>query len=266
MLATFSLRLACGLSGALLVLPPAAVNPRFYRVQFLTILGFLVLPALVPPPTTGLAWWLALSAGMALAFLGSLVCSLEGVSQGRLPGVLASATALLTLGCATGLTTPAATWTWLLTENVTSAALLGAATTAMLMGHAYLVMPTMSMTPLLRLLAALAAAVLARVAVAGIDLWSWTSGPARVTLEPDKIVWLALRWGVGFFGPLVLTWMAWQAARIRSTQSATGILYVVVIFCFIGEITNQLLQATSPVPSLESAVLCREHPIHLPDL
>jgi hypothetical protein len=136
----------------------------------------------------------------------------------------------------------------------------------MLMGHAYLVMPTMSMTPLLRLLATLAAALLARMAVAGVEWWSWTAGPTRVTLEADKVLWLTLRWGVGFFGPLVLAWMAWQAARIRSTQSATGILYVVVIFCFIGEITDLLLQTPSAVSSFESAVLCREHPIRLPKL
>jgi hypothetical protein len=35
--------------------------------------------------------------------------------------------------------------------------------------------------------------------------------------------------------------MAWQAAKIRSTQSATGILYVVVIFCIVGELTSQIL-------------------------
>jgi hypothetical protein len=35
--------------------------------------------------------------------------------------------------------------------------------------------------------------------------------------------------------------MTWQTAKIRSTQSATGILYVVVIFCFLGELTGQLL-------------------------
>ena len=51
----------------------------------------------------------------------------------------------------------------------------------------------------------------------------------------------AVRWGLGFVGPLVLGWMAWETARIRSTQSATGILYVVVIFCFLGELTSQLL-------------------------
>jgi hypothetical protein len=41
----------------------------------------------------------------------------------------------------------------------------------------------------------------------------------------------------------VLAWMAWETARIRSTQSATGILYVVVIVCFLGDLTSQLLVA-----------------------
>jgi hypothetical protein len=53
-----------------------------------------------------------------------------------------------------------------------------------------------------------------------------------------------LRWLLGFLAPLGLDWMAWQTARIRSTQSATGILYVVVIFCFLGELTSQLLRGT----------------------
>ena len=47
--------------------------------------------------------------------------------------------------------------------------------------------------------------------------------------------------------PLALTWMAWQAARIRSTQSATGILYVVVLLSFLGELTGQLLRDTTGI-------------------
>jgi hypothetical protein len=35
--------------------------------------------------------------------------------------------------------------------------------------------------------------------------------------------------------------MAWECARIRSTQAATGILYVVVIVTFLGELTSLLL-------------------------
>ena len=43
--------------------------------------------------------------------------------------------------------------------------------------------------------------------------------------------------------PLVLGVMAWRCAtaRLRNTQSATGILYIVVVFCFLGELTGQLL-------------------------
>jgi hypothetical protein len=57
-------------------------------------------------------------------------------------------------------------------------------------------------------------------------------------------LWLPVRWLLGFLGPLALTWMAWQTAKIRSTQSATGILYVVVIFCFLGELTSLILRDT----------------------
>ncbi len=55
------------------------------------------------------------------------------------------------------------------------------------------------------------------------------------------VLWLGVRWVIGLVGPLVLGWMAWETARIRSTQSATGILYVVVILVFLGELTSQLL-------------------------
>jgi hypothetical protein len=56
------------------------------------------------------------------------------------------------------------------------------------------------------------------------------------------LFWLLLRWGLGLIGPLILCVLAWQTAKIRSTQSATGLLYVVVIFCFLGELTGQLLR------------------------
>jgi hypothetical protein len=55
------------------------------------------------------------------------------------------------------------------------------------------------------------------------------------------LLWLGVRWIIGLVLPLVLCWLAWETIRIRSTQSATGILYVVVILCFLGELTSQLL-------------------------
>jgi hypothetical protein len=129
----------------------------------------------------------------------------------------------------------------LLADDLTSAALLGAATTAMLVGHSYLIAPAMSLAPLLRTLGVLGLCIGLRLAQALAGLWLWTGEPARGGLEAETILWLVVRWGVGLLAPLALGWMAWETARIRSTQSATGILYVVVIFCFLGELTSQLL-------------------------
>ena len=127
-----------------------------------------------------------------------------------------------------------------LAGELSSAALLGTATTAMLMGHSYLIAPSMSLTPLLRLLAALFASILVRAALSGMGLWFWTVQHSLLSLN-DVTLLLPLRWGLGFMAPLVLGVLAWQTARMRSTQSATGILYVVVIFCFLGELIGQLL-------------------------
>jgi hypothetical protein len=94
----------------------------------------------------------------------------------------------------------------------------------------------------LRLTAAAAMAVLARGAVDGWALYRWTAAHPSVKLGNDLLLWLPVRWLVGFVLPLVLLWMAWQSARIRSTQSATGILYVVVFLSFLGELTDELLR------------------------
>jgi len=109
------------------------------------------------------------------------------------------------------------------------------------MGHSYLIAPAMSLTPLNRLLAALGICLLIRMVLAGFGLWSWTGQLGSANLETEMWFLLLVRWSLGIVAPLVLGWMAWETARIRSTQSATGILYVVVIVCFLGELTSQLL-------------------------
>jgi hypothetical protein len=207
-----------------------------------------------------------LGAAMLLAFVGSMVWGLEGAPGGRVFIVLTTLTlagGLVWLEAASPLTTtPLPSGErgeespsplrgeglgvrGFLLGDLTSAALLGSALTAMLLGHSYLIAPTMSLTPLIRLLATLALAVLARLGVDAYALIAWTFVHSLVSLKgSDAFLLLPLRWLLGFLAPLGLGWMAWQAARIRSTQSATGILYVVVIFCFLGELFSQLLRGT----------------------
>ncbi len=244
-LSVFALRLAAGMTACLLLLSPAQVNPRFYRVHFLTALGLAGLAALFPPAAGGWALWTLLAAGAAFALAGSVAWFLEKAPGGRTLIVLTLLALAGALACVEA-ADPAAVRAALAAAlaDVTSAALLGAAVTAMLMGHSYLIAPSMSLRPLLLLIAALAVAVATRMAVDG---WVfWTAGRATGSLDNERILLMLVRWAVGFAGVLGLTWMAWRTARIRSTQSATGILYVVVIFCFLGELTSQLLAGGAP--------------------
>ncbi len=249
MLATFSLRLACGLACSLLVLTPAHVHPRFYRTQFLTVLGLLALVAVASRASATLGLTLALVAALLCSFVAALAWSVSRTPPGQWLSSLAAAATLSALILARlaeppqvfpdPSTAPAPGWS--LADDVTSGLVLGAAVTAMLMGHSYLIAPAMSLTPLFRLLALLLLATVLRMTLATAGLWSWTAEHSLGNLEDETVLWLPLRWGVGFVGPLVLAWMAWQAAKIRSTQSATGILYAVVVLSFVGELTSQLL-------------------------
>jgi hypothetical protein len=242
MLAVFALRLAFGMLACLLLLSPAQVNPRFYRVHFLVALGLAALVLLDVRTTAPLSAIIFLSVGLFLAFAGSFSWSLEEAPGGRTLIVLtaaALAAALVVVEMAPSTPRPLAAT---LVGDVTAAALLGASVTAMLLGHNYLVAPSMSIRPLMTLLVAINVTALLRGAVDGWALWDWTRSHSLDSLSNDLLLWLPVRWLLGIVGPLVLNWMVWQTAKIRSTQSATGILYVLVIFCFLGELTGQLLR------------------------
>lgn len=241
MLATFSLRLALGMMAALLLLSPAQINPRFYRTHFLTAFG-LAGVALVFGHSSWGAWLtVALITGMVFAFVGSVVWALEGAPGGRVLIVLAVAAFGVALGFLDIDTPQPLSPGWALADQLTSAAVLGAGMTAMLMGHSYLIAPSMSIVPLQRLIGALVITTLLRMGVSAVGLSWWTQERSLFNLNDVTAFWLPVRWGIGFLGPLVLGVLAWQTTRIRSTQSATGILYVVVIFVFLGELTSLLL-------------------------
>lgn len=242
MLALFCLRLTWGMLASLLILPVAQVHPRFFRVHFLIALGLLAVAGffLIESMTVWLGAVLVMS--MLCCFAGSVVWHVEGRPLSGLLLVLAvlSVTGLQWIAPQPGLAESAEVGLRR-ADDFSSAALLGSSMSAMLMGHSYLIAPAMSLTPLMRLLAAMGISLAVRVVLAGIGLFQWTdhAGPAGLGFE--NVLWLSLRWLLGFVAVLVLGWMAWETARIRSTQSATGILYVVVIVCFLGELTSQFL-------------------------
>lgn len=222
-----------------LVLPTAIVPPRFFRVQFLTALALCVIAALFFDRTH---WQPIGTLALSIVFclIGGIVWHTDEAPLGRSMMILATAAIGVTLY-----------WNrpdfidrdffWLHVDDFASALTLGAAISAMLMGHSYLIAPAMSLSPLYRLLGVLAVALALRVGLACLGLLWWTRLPASGTLEQETTLWLAGRWILGLLFPIGLTWMAWETARIRSTQSATGILYVVTILVFLGELLSLLL-------------------------
>lgn len=242
-MSVFTLRLTTGMIACLLLLSPSKINPRYFRTHFLTALA-LAGVALIFLPPDAISWTQKglLIASMIAAFLGSVVFSLEGAPGGMVLAVLDTALLAASLVVLELKIEPESLGAFALIGDATSAALLGTAMSAMLMGHMYLIAPTMSLAPLYRLLGAMGIALLARMLADGCALGFWTETHSFGKVGNDLLLWLPVRWLVGFAGPLLLGWMAWQTARIRSTQSATGILYVVVILCFLGELTSILLR------------------------
>ena len=120
---------------------------------------------------------------------------------------------------------------------------LGTAVVAMTLGHWYLVSRKLSFTPLRRLTIALALAWLLRAIVVAwtvSEQWGgWSAlvedvGWTRFLLADG--LFLMTRLVFGLLVPMVLILLTWRCVRIRSNQSATGILYVIVAFVLIGEI------------------------------
>jgi hypothetical protein len=234
MFESFALRLAAGLVMALIVLPDKEVNPRFCRIHWLIATALLGAAGAFGWDTFPEWLWLPFGLSFGLCIVGFWCWAIEELRFARW------AILIMTLCTLIGAMIPREGAWWDISRDLTAAAILGFATTAMLMGHWYLISPTMSLRPLRRLLLALFLAIAVRILAAGADFTLTTSTGA---LDQTAWLWLFLRWGAGLVAPAVLGWMAWESARIRSTQSATGILYVVVIFVFIGELTDQLFQA-----------------------
>ncbi len=136
---------------------------------------------------------------------------------------------------------------------------LGGVLTAMWLGHWYLVTPALSEKPLQFATTLVLLGVLAQV------LFAFTAGPSTISQTPvqqpasgiatptttpdphvkpanaptytplstDAISWIRIL--VSFIIPLVLGGLAWKLIRDRSFQSATGMLYLVVVCTLAGE-------------------------------
>jgi hypothetical protein len=251
MLADFAIRLAFGLALSLLMTPWRAVPLGFFRTQAQVILGLLVLAGLDQARAGGPAWALwALVAAAVMAYLSAI---LWGLGLPRFGAIIFLRVLFITavwLGVASQ-STSALFWLHGGASRLSSGFLLGSTLTAMLLGHHYLTAPAMSIEPLKRIVELIAWGLAARCVLAALGLWLSRQGTIGGLVEstPDvqSGMFLAARWGMGFVGAAIATYMTWKSAQIRSTQSATGILYITMIFVLFGELTAMIMAGRAGV-------------------
>ncbi len=108
---------------------------------------------------------------------------------------------------------------------------LGSCNFAMVFGHWYLVVPKLSEKPLARVLK-ISLFFLGIQIVALLSYYILTPRPAGDQNFALIIDLLLLLWGLVI--PSVLGIFAWKLVKMRSIQSATGLLYIMVFFSLIG--------------------------------
>jgi hypothetical protein len=250
MLADFAVRLAFGLSLASVLVSWRTVPLLFFRTQAQIILGLLVLAALDQARAggTGIPFW-TIVLGASLAYVSSIAWGLG------LPA-LAVWTAGLSAAAAMGWLCYASQGADVLviaanaTSRGASGFLLGATLCSMLLGHYYLTAPAMTIDPLKRTITLIAWGLAARALLAGAAFSIVQAGLVNhvsTAADPDLLVLLFGRWGMGFVAAGIATYMTWKTALIRSTQSATGILYITMIFVCFGELSSLVLSGRAGV-------------------
>ena len=262
MLINFTLALTGGMLAILATARWEQIAGKFLRVVTLLVFAMAAVVAVwtgresMGDQSTAEAASTLISA--ALVALGALVVVLGAPFASRKSAVLrlicaAAGLAGIVGACMLSLASvagPRGTLTnvMLVLSEVLGALLLGSITVSWLLGHAYLTATKMTIAPLRHFSRLILWAVGLRIAFAVVSLTiAW-----YVSRNGGSDVWpriwgswliLSLRFGVGLIGVGAFAYMVADCVRLRSTQSATGILYFGSIFAYIGELAARQMIA-----------------------
>ena len=256
----FLTHLGVGVALTLLLISRAA-GVKFFRFNAGLAVMLLVIALALRPERAVLA---VDAQGVALGALvvTTLALLIYWVTIGRLLAVLRPLLLWTAAGCgvlalvAQAIAVPAAVPTGLtIASYLTSTALLGSTCTAMILGHWYLVLPSMDVSLLQSIVKFHIGSTVLRIVVVGtVVLLAVASGEASTGLSFERYIfsidgvffWQRVLFGL--CGPTVLAYLTWETAKIRSTQSATGILYVDFFAVTVGEVLAKYLLLSTGVP------------------
>lgn len=259
---------AAGILATLFLAPFGELRRLFFVVNGGVALGLLALAASLrrqPPigrePFSPAGWgagdwaWAASALAIVLLVAYLAVLRLPDGREGR--AFLAAAT-----GAATGATVLDASVmarqgepAWIFAAGaLAAAALMGLTIVTMILGHWYLVRRRLPVGHLIRFSRLLAGAIGARAAMLVACLLFLGAGSPQGLggflggLAVDRGFFFWQRVFFGILGPAAFAYMVHETARIGSTQSATGILYIAVLFVVIGEFLARYLAVAGAGP------------------
>ena len=234
-------RFNAGLSAILLVI---AVAFNAQDAQIVTPASALALIALVVSTGLMVFYW---------ATVGRILTKIRPTILGF--AVIFGLIATVLQGLSVGLAQSWPRMVLIVASFLSSAALLGGACTAMILGHWYLILPSMQVSHLQSIVKLHIASMLVRVVVVAaavffaIATWQPGLGPSfrhYITSIDGIFFWQRVLFGLA--GPAVLSYLTWETAKIRSTQSATGILYVDFFTVVVGEVLAKYILLATRVP------------------
>jgi len=259
----FGLEIGVGVLAATLALARAPLGPFFFRLLGGTAAAAVAAGALLPLAAgeRGLATPVAAGAGLAVLSCAALAARLP--SGGRALALAAAlAGALLALGAAVShaflagaggldrgrLEDPVARLLLILAP-VVSGGVVGSVAVSMVLGHWYLIVPTLPLAFLRRMNGFAAGALFGRLALSGGIVLAFAATLREDGLfRPMGLFHLGTRAAVGIAVPLVFAGLVAGTLRHGNTRSATGILYASSILVLIGEAVGLSLWGTSGLP------------------
>jgi hypothetical protein len=244
---------AVGGLGSLLLVPPRDFGRRFHRLMGF-MASLLLASGLAGGALRGAAGWSAVVASVAWV----LMTQWAPVSWIRPSLALLTAAGVTAVlgGTAYEPRLPVVTAaSWAPAANALAAGLLlGSVAMGMLVGHWYLNVPGLDIRHFrrmtrflalclaLRILVGLASIATATPIAAAGEVSAWRAAGIREAF----FFWQRVE--IGLAAPAVLAFMADRTVRIHSTQSATGLLYVTVVFVLIGEMISRFIYVAVGIP------------------
>lgn len=131
---------------------------------------------------------------------------------------------------------------WAMSQMLTGALLLGNITFAMVLGHWYLVTPKLSEKPLLHAVVLSWPLLLVK---SGITLIAYFQNEALFVEGTQRAGGYSFNWMMlimrvvwGYLVIAIMSYFSWRLVKMRSIQSATGILYAQTFFILVGELVS----------------------------